>query len=73
MLNIFYLTIFSKKAVFSGENCEKLFWGRINNRRLKLIIFSKKAVFSEETAKNSSGGTFVHFLGKGDFLGKKLI
>ncbi len=35
--------------------------------------FFIKAVFSEETAKNCSGGTFDHFLGKGDFLGEKLI
>ncbi len=35
--------------------------------------FSEKAVFSKETAKNRSGGAFDHFLGKGDFLGKKLI
>ncbi len=37
------------------------------------IIFSEKAVFSPETAKNSSGGSFDQFLGKGGFLGKKLI
>ncbi len=36
-------------------------------------FFVENAVFSEEAAKNYSEGTFDHFLGKGGFLGKKLI
>ncbi len=62
------MTIFWEKGSSLAKNEYNLFYRKLDAKNCYIKqFFSKKAVFSEEIAKNSCGGAFDHFLGKGDF------